>query len=653
MLTKQENNVGTHITFLSGSQVRAMALDPPPKAPAAEMAIALSVAILLDAVGTAKCALMSVQYDRGVRTEWRVWSARVESSLAFGHDFDASGGTPGVHPKLPGLRPGWLFGRAVDLSDNQWRGFRGNLSVLVTAALITSPLIYFSRKAFGAKRMPFVHAVYGVLVVTYLHGASIFWIAALIAAHFAVCQTSAGKNIGLTAIWASAIIQLALVQFTAHRWSGAGVLSYFRNVLPDALSRFLESSLDSAPTFSGILPRWWIHHNLLVLRLISYGVDLHHKRVTDSSNNGKGSMTEKQNKEVTTSESKKNEEPKQHASKVDYDSLVKSPSVDVSYSANEYIAYCLYPPLYLAGPTSVFNAFASQLRTPQVSYSKKQVVRYVLVKFLLILVLLEVWTHLIYTNAMAQSRVWITLNKMGTNFGPFEVGVTSLATLNFMWLKFAVIWRFFRCWSLLSGVEVPENMTRCVNNNSTILGFWKGWHASYNKWLVMYLYIPLGGAKYKLMNAWVVFLFVGAWHDRVSYRLFWWAVIFAGFLAPEIFVAQLGKKLFPSTESRSTLTFRVIRSFLGAVNVHVLITGNMVGYVVGMDGADELRKAYFGRGVFSAGKFLCASLIVCSAAAHVGFEQRAGEARVKGGGGGGRVVQGKHQCKEGKGGKGS
>jgi hypothetical protein len=33
----------------------------------------------------------------------------------------------------------------------------------------------------------------------------------------------------------------------------------------------------------------------------------------------------------------------------------------------------------------------------------------------------------------------------------------------------------------MSGVEVPENMLRCVNNNATILGFWKGWHASYNR----------------------------------------------------------------------------------------------------------------------------------------------------------------------------
>ena len=33
-------------------------------------------------------------------------------------------------------------------------------------------------------------------------------------------------------------------------------------------------------------------------------------------------------------------------------------------------------------------------------------------------------------------------------------------TLNAMWLKFLIIWRFFRLWALLDDVEVPENMKR-------------------------------------------------------------------------------------------------------------------------------------------------------------------------------------------------
>jgi hypothetical protein len=32
-------------------------------------------------------------------------------------------------------------------------------------------------------------------------------------------------------------------------------------------------------------------------------------------------------------------------------------------------------------------------------------------------------------------------------------------------MQFTVIWRFFRLAALADGVEVPENMTRCMSNN--------------------------------------------------------------------------------------------------------------------------------------------------------------------------------------------
>ena len=551
---------------------------PPPKAPASEMALALSIAVLLDAVGTAKCALMSVKYDRGVSAGWRAWSARAESSLGFSDGVDAS-----QRPaRLPGLQPGWLFGRQVDLSDAQWRGFRTPFPTLLGAALVTAPLVAVARRALGPNAMPAFHAAYGAAVAAYLHGARSVWIVSIMCAHYCVCVTFAGrKNVGLAAVWISALVALAAAQFAAPEWS-------FARLGGDALA-----PLD-AREFQGILPRWWVHFNLLVLRLISFGADLHWRRLET------------------------------RAAGVVRHSETKAES-RAAYSFFEYFAYCLYPPLYLAGPTCVFHKFAPQLYRAQTTHSRRAVARYALVKFALVFLLLEVWTHLVYTNAMALGRVWTR----GATFGPFEVGATSLATLNFMYLKFTVMWRFFRLWALASGVEAPENMLRCVNNNATILGFWKGWHASYNKWLVRYVYVPLGGAKYRLLNAWAVFFFVAAWHDKMNRRLLGWSVIFAAFLAPELLVGAIGRKAFPTAESRDSVVFRCLRSFAGAVNVHVLIAGNMVGYVVGLDGLDELARAYFSRGTRDALEFLAWSLLTCAAAAHVGFEQRAGEMRIK------------------------
>ena len=40
--------------------------------------------------------------------------------------------------------------------------------------------------------------------------------------------------------------------------------------------------------------------------------------------------------------------------------------------------------------------------------------------------------------------------------------------LAFMWLKFTVMWRFFRLAALAAGVDPPENIRRCFANNYDI-----------------------------------------------------------------------------------------------------------------------------------------------------------------------------------------
>lgn len=56
--------------------------------------------------------------------------------------------------------------------------------------------------------------------------------------------------------------------------------------------------------------------------------------------------------------------------------------------------------------------------------------------------------------------------------------------LNFLCLKFLVIWRLSRGWALLDGVESPENVARHLLHNYDVEGVRKHWHASLNRWLV-------------------------------------------------------------------------------------------------------------------------------------------------------------------------
>ena len=54
-----------------------------------------------------------------------------------------------------------------------------------------------------------------------------------------------------------------------------------------------------------------------------------------------------------------------------------------------------------------------------------------------------------------------------------EVGMTGYFTLNFMYMKFLVVWRMFRVFALIDGIDCPEDMPRCVNNNYSFTGFWR------------------------------------------------------------------------------------------------------------------------------------------------------------------------------------
>lgn len=79
----------------------------------------------------------------------------------------------------------------------------------------------------------------------------------------------------------------------------------------------------------------------------------------------------------------------------------------------------------------------------------------------------------------------------------------------------------------------------CLSPTANRQGFWRSWHASYNRWLVRYMYVPLGGAAWRAANVWLIFSFVALWHD-LEWRLLGWAWIMAAAMAPELVGGEWG-----------------------------------------------------------------------------------------------------------------
>ena len=254
------------------------------------------------------------------------------------------------------------------------------------------------------------------------------------------------------------------------------------------------------------------------------------------------------------------------------------------------MAYVLYAPLYLAGPIVTFNEYISQLKYPLATIETSRTIKYA-IRFLLVLLAIELVLHFDYCIAISKG------NPNWADYTPIQLSLLSFFNLHVIWIKLLLPWRFFRLWALVDGIDPPENMIRCVSNNYSAMSFWRGWHKSYNRWLIRYLYVPLGGSKIKgrlgparaVVNYIVVFTFVALWHD-ISLNLLVWGWLIVVFMLPEIIAGYL----FPRKKWLNRLTAYRILCGIGAVgNVLMMIAANLVGFAVGVDGLKSIVSGIF------------------------------------------------------------
>jgi protein-cysteine N-palmitoyltransferase HHAT len=205
---------------------------------------------------------------------------------------------------------------------------------------------------------------------------------------------------------------------------------------------------------------------------------------------------------------------------------------------------------------------------------------------------MELIIHYIYAVAISKSDPdW-------NSYTPFQLSMLGYFNLHHIWLKLLILWRFFRLWALLDDMDPPENMARCMSNNYSALAFWRGWHRSYNRWIIRYLYVPLGGSGQpgtfgvlrSIFNYVLVFMFVAIWHD-INLRLLTWGWLITVFLLPEI-AATL---LFPAKKWKDQPnTYRALCGIGAIGNILMMMMANLVGYAIGIDGLKGLLLGILG-----------------------------------------------------------
>lgn len=273
-----------------------------------------------------------------------------------------------------------------------------------------------------------------------------------------------------------------------------------------------------------------------------------------------------------------------------YSSRVKYGSrSDSEFDFISYLAYLFYIPLYVSGPITTFNAFNSHLKISQRNFSKKQIFAYVLRTGFSFLVF-EFSQYYIHTLRL------LNLFKNGMRaMSVVEVGSLAFFSLVFVYMKFNFIWKFFRLAALLDGIEVPENMERCVINTYGLTEFWRNWHASMNRWVTRYVYIPLGGNRKggirKLVSVMIVFTFIAVWHD-IKLQLLSWGWLITLIYIPEIFFKIL------TSRWRSRWWYDWLSAMGTGFILVVLMFANVIGFVFGLEGLNEFYISLKKEGFF-------------------------------------------------------
>lgn len=281
----------------------------------------------------------------------------------------------------------------------------------------------------------------------------------------------------------------------------------------------------------------------------------------------------------------------------------------------------LYPPLYLAGPILTFNDYVSQSTYKIASISARRTTLYG-IRFLLTLFCMEFLLHTAYVVAISKS------NPDWSTYSPFELSMLGYFNLHIVWLKLLIPWRFFRLWALVDGIDPVENVVRCMSDNYSALSFWRAWHRSYNRWIVRYVYIPLGGGAGSgtgkvrgILNMLAVFTFVALWHD-INLQLLVWGWLIVIFVLPEV----LATMAFPAKRWKNKpTTYRTICGIGAVFNIMMMMAANLVGFAVGLDGLKGLVQGMVGS---TAG--LLYTIVACTAlfvGAQIMFEHREEEKR--------------------------
>ncbi|XP_071754684.2 protein-cysteine N-palmitoyltransferase HHAT-like [Centroberyx gerrardi] len=242
-------------------------------------------------------------------------------------------------------------------------------------------------------------------------------------------------------------------------------------------------------------------------------------------------------------------------------------------------SYSFYHPLFYNGPIITYKDYIQQMRRPaEESDTDKAVYSYLLLRagrIFLWWLIAEYMIHVMYMHSIQTNETYLEI------LPPWALGGLALALVQFFYVKYLVL---FGLPSMLATLDelVPPKLPRCVSIMYSFTGMWRHFDEGLYRWLIRYIYVPLGGSHhgllYKVLSTGLAFGFVCLWHGGHDYLQYWALMNWAGVL-----VENGLKTLFASSFIHSIVEHnfsapmkRRCIALLSAFSTAMLILSNLV-----------------------------------------------------------------------------
>ncbi|XP_072565545.1 protein-cysteine N-palmitoyltransferase HHAT isoform X1 [Paramormyrops kingsleyae] len=242
-------------------------------------------------------------------------------------------------------------------------------------------------------------------------------------------------------------------------------------------------------------------------------------------------------------------------------------------------AYTFYHPLFYNGPIISFQDFSQHMQGTSGGDTSPKLGLLPLLRsagrILAWWLLAETLVHLMYMHAIQNNETYLQI------LPPWALGGLALALVQFFYVKYLVLFGLPALLARLDGLEPPP-LPRCVSTMYSFTGMWRHFDVGLYRWLLRYIYLPLGGSRKgrlrMALSTSLAFAFVCFWHGGHDY-LRNWALMNWASVTVEAAARALLSSSYASMVVQHCLSppmRRRAQAFLSAFSTAMLILSNLV-----------------------------------------------------------------------------